>query len=328
MALSGVLFLALIVFSPQSISAQGETALSYREWIEGKFPTATTGLNPELARILANYYQGSFGGFKNYQEVESIRFEGVLRLPEQSVHFIAFKKKPDYCKVVISLPDDGHYVMAYDGKDAWQLVTSGTGDSSEPVEMPPAEALDFIRDSSFGGRLMYPTLPGKKVRLLKLEEGGDARYYNLEVTMPNGQQIEYLIDLAEFKERRQVVTSSINGDREVTIYSDIRKISGMAVPFMSILTVNGEFVHETRILRAETNLGVMPWMFERPSADYIPRSKLFMKNSLESLLRLSEERRATSDASIELPSFIPEIAFPDLNSEGMDSISENTISTP
>ncbi|MFB3133670.1 MAG: hypothetical protein ACE10K_14225, partial [Rhodothermales bacterium] len=34
-------------------------------------------------------------------EQQTLRFEGVLSMPQGALSFVAFKKKPDYCKVVL-----------------------------------------------------------------------------------------------------------------------------------------------------------------------------------------------------------------------------------
>ncbi|MGB0744963.1 MAG: hypothetical protein ACPGSB_10615, partial [Opitutales bacterium] len=65
-------------------------------------PFDTDGLDGKVAEILEKYYEQTFGGAENWETVQSVQFDGVLHLPQGETSFVAFKKKPDYCKVIIS----------------------------------------------------------------------------------------------------------------------------------------------------------------------------------------------------------------------------------
>jgi hypothetical protein len=172
--------------------------------------------------------------------------------------------------------------MAYDGTEAWQLNTmQGSGDhpdrhqpgsdwnASQPVAtMPGDEALNFIRDASTGGHLLYPLLEGKQLQILGTTTVDGERCYELKITLPDGQIVRSMLDMKDYSERRQVVINNVNGDEEVTTHSDFRQIDGIRVPFSSTLTIDGEQVHQVRLYSVETNVGVMPWMFSRPSRAY------------------------------------------------------------
>ncbi len=312
-----VLLVSMVAVGAEEGSSEESVELTYRDVIQRLDPMETEGLDPELARVLGSYYRDSFGGPENYAKVESMRFEGILRMPQGALHFVAFKKKPDYCKIVIEGAGGAHLVMAYDGFDAWQLVSA---ESPEPTEMPPGEALNFIRDASFGGRLMYPTLPGKTIEY-STNTVENRPCYDLKVTMPDGQQLHYVVDIAERKERQQILTNAVTGDTEVISQSDFRDIEGITVPFKSVMTSNGEFVNEVRLLSVEANLGVMPWMFSRPSGDYIPRAKspAVSSESLSTSISGTSPSPAvewTPSGSFEAPATV----FPDLSEEEIHSI--------
>lgn len=230
-------------------------------------PMALDGVEPRLAYVLRRYYENAFGGIENWQTIESVRFEGVLRLPQGQIEFIAFKKKPDHCKVVLYGGLGKRIVMAYDGTDAWQLNESQTG---LPVDMPAGEALNFIRDASTGGHLLYPTLPGKRIELLGTRRVGQETCNDLRVTLPDGQQVTYSIGVTSFSELRQQVVNAVTGDVEVTTHARTQQVGGLLVPMQSTMTVNGEFKYEVILRTADINVGVMPWMFARPSGVAVP----------------------------------------------------------
>ena len=140
--------------------------------------------------------------------------------------------------------------------------------------MPGDEALNFIRDASTGGHLLYPLLEGKQLQILGTTTVDGERCYELKITLPNGQIVRSMLDMKDYSERRQVVINNVNGDEEVTTHSDFRQIDGIRVPFSSTLTIDGEQVHQVRLHSAQTDLGVMPWMFSRSSGAYVPSARL------------------------------------------------------
>ena len=228
----------------------------------------TETLPPNVAYILERYYTKSFGGADNWATIQSVRLDGILHLPQGQVRFIAFKKKPNLCKVVILADGSPQMILAYDGEDAWQLRL---GDG--PVDMPESEALNFIRDAEIGGNLMYPQYPGKQIERLPGRTVEGASCVVLRVTRPDGQQVECALDLASYAERQAMVTNAQSGAIEVTTYSDFRRVDGLNLPFRSITMVGGVPIREVELLSVRTNTGTLPWMFRRSAAIYMPALK-------------------------------------------------------
>lgn len=218
------------------------------------------GIEPRLASILRRYYERSFGGESNWARIESFRFEGTLRMPQGTLGFRAFKKKPNLCRIVLNSPTGVQIIMSYDGQDAWQLNPLV---APEPVAMSAKEARNFIRDADTGSHLLFPTVPGKTIELLGTRRVGEILCYDLQVTLPNGQVVIYAIDIVEFKEQQQILENAVSGDTEVITHSRHRRIEGIMIPVASTMTIDDEFVHEVNIDRVQINRGVMPWMFER-----------------------------------------------------------------
>ena len=317
----------------QSISAESHFSVeeplpTYRESILNYEAMSLEGLDPRLSWILEDYYQAAFGGHENWLKIQSLRFEGVLRMPTRTLSFVAFKKKPDYFKIVLFAGNGGRLVMAYDGSDAWQLNTM---ESREPAPMPPIEALNFIRDAPMAGHLLYPNVPGKRIELLQRQFVDGHACQFLRVTLLSGLQVSYLIDLMDFVERQQVTVNSVSGATEVTTHGRISKIAGVAIPMESKTTVDGELLHKVQIQRVEANLGIMPWMFARPSGAYVPGklpdglAELSEDLSMEKSLDLESKRgalaiRVGDDLA---PGFFDATRFPDLDEAAKQSILEN-----
>lgn len=318
--------LAAICLLPWCALAQQSDEPTFREAIKRLSPMSTPdGLDPVVKRVLENYYKNSFGGDENWDKIQSVRFDGILRMPQGALSFVAFKKKPGYCKIVILGAGGARLVMAYDGFDAWQLITA---ESDEPTAMPPAEALNFIRDADIGGHLLYPALPGKTIELVDTRRVGEDLCHELQVTLPNGQKISYIIDAISFKERQLITVNAASGEREVVTHIADRTISGIVIPFHSKMTIDGEFVHEVRLSAARVNLGVMPWMFSRPSGAYIPGAGELLPPSsdsfeLEPAVEPESRAEPAPTPSLDRDASFGQPRFPELDAETTSSILED-----
>ncbi|MEM1222348.1 MAG: hypothetical protein AAGH40_06255 [Verrucomicrobiota bacterium] len=243
--------------------------LNYFEMVQYTEPMDTGGLERDLVSALNAYYEQACGGIAKWQKVQSLRLEGFLRLPHGDVQFIAFKKKPAYCKIVLKGAEGYLMVLSYDGEDAWQLVPS---QSNDPVSMPPAEAANFIRDAVFGSHLLYPSIAGKEIRYDGNEEIDGWICRNFSVLLPNGDRIQYSLGLGNSKLRRQAVYNHVSGLTETTVNHEFEDLEGISIPTRSTMLIDGSKIHEVMIYDLQFNLGVMPWMFSRPSGAFIPKA--------------------------------------------------------
>jgi hypothetical protein len=288
---------------------------AYRQAISGVEPTSTSGLRSDVARILRGYYQNAFGGSVNWSTIESIRFDGVIKQLGGSLRFVAFKKKPDYCKVVVQLPGGGRMVMAYDGEDAW---TMNTLVDTEPVDMDPKEARNFIRDATTGGHLLYPALKGKSLQYHGASLVDEHLCYEIEVTLPDGDSLTYFLDYTTFVERRLVTFNHVSGLEEIKTNTSFGEHQGLVLPLASRLESDGDLIHEIEVVRIQTDRGVMPWMFERPSGAFLPGELPDLKSNL--LSQNPDDEAKTS-------SFLKSTRFSDLEPEEVQSILED-LGTP
>ncbi len=320
-------FLICVLASLCGATSEASEPDTYRSAILGVDPMDAEGLNPQVSHILREYYRLSLGGSRGWEQVESLRFEGVLRVPQGVLHFVAFKKKPDYCKIVLFAGRE-RIVMSYDGTDAWQLNTM---ESTDPVSMPPLEALNFIRDAPTAGHLLYAALPGKQVELLGTRRVGEHTCYDLQVTLPDGQQVTYAIDPMDFVERQQIVENAVSGALEVTTHGELQVVKGVSIPMVSTMEADGVFTHEVRMRSVEVNVGAMPWMFSRPSGVYMPGRLPEGMAEADPQVNADLTGRSQWDAAVTLPetgsfgldapeSAFGETRFPDLDAKTKQSI--------
>ena len=111
----------------------------------------------------------------------------------------------------------------------------------------------------------------------------------------------------------------------------MKKVAGVTVALHSKMTVDGELIHEVQIQRVAANLGLMPWVFARPSGAYVPGQ---LPDGVEDQsLRLSMEESSNLQPKWGVPAicvgdstalgFFDATRFPDLDEAAKRSILEN-----
>ena len=225
----------------------------------------TEGLPNSVRSVLDQYYVASMGGEENWKQVQSLRFKGELETAEGIIFdFSAYMKKPNLCKAVISSKGlSFRYTLAFDGEDAWQS-TYDPSTGEQVSDMPEAEASNFKRDAWFGGQLLYPTLKGKEIEQGATYRKDGVPVVDLNVTSRLGSKLTYTIALDGFIEIARKHFNRVNGQIEVSEYSDFREVSGISIPFLTVLSSDGVVIQTIRTTTVEVNRGVASWMFDRP----------------------------------------------------------------
>jgi len=262
-----VVWCAALAGESSAVVSIGNENAADQDVLRGTKPMDVEGLDPKLADVLTKYYKWTFGGSEKWNQIQSVRFDGLLHLADGTARFTAFKKKPNYSKIVVYLGKRDRFVLSYDGEDAWQLNTTGAG--AEPSTMPADEAKNFIRDATMGGHLMYPQIEGKEISLLDVTKVEGRLCYQVEVKLPTGEQIISCLDVSDFSELSQTTVNAVNGLLEKTIFSDFRYLNRVRFPFASRMLSDGQTVHTVEMQRIRTNLGITPWMFKRASVAHM-----------------------------------------------------------
>lgn len=226
-------------------------------------PMDTEGLDPQLSRILKNYYRKTFTSLENWERLQSVTFEGILHLAAGPVPFTAHKKKPDWSKVVFRNPKGERIAMGYDGEKAWQ---SNFASSNRPLTpMPEAEAKNFIRDAPISGHLLDPLAEGKQIEFKGIIDVEERKCFEIEVTLADGQRIRSAIDILEYAERQQITINNVNGQEERFRYGDFRIVNGVRFPFSSTMESGGDVLHRVEMLEIRLNTGLIKSMFQPAS---------------------------------------------------------------
>ena len=90
---------------------------------------------------------------------------------------------------------------------------------------------------------------------------------------------------------------------------------------VSTMETDGEFTHEVRMRRVEVNVGVMPWMFSRPSGLYMPGRLPEGVPEVDEPLNTGAMVPAKGSFGLDEPaSAFDETRFPDLDAKTKQSI--------
>ena len=252
---------ALLWSSDGTIQPYRHSDLFTDEEVISSDPMEVKGLDPVMAHLLKAYYEKSFGGAENWEQVQSLFIRGqVVNSNGDNFEFINLRKKPDLNKLVVYVGKEHHIISCYNGVEAWQHQTF-EGDKAKPMLVNVA--VDFIRDSWFGGHLLYPMLPGKRIESAGFAMVEAEMCTLVKVTLPNGQYYTISLDSNRYQRAEETV-SAVDGSKRYSIQSDFQRLSGVILPFKSQLFQDDVLMQEIIIDSAVFNKGVMPWMFNRP----------------------------------------------------------------
>lgn len=225
----------------------------------------TSSLGQELKRILGEYYIDSYGGAETWAKLQSLQTIGEIFINNTEIPFIAYKKKPNLCKIIFNPMSEKRYLQAFDGHNAWEWNTHA---SDGPSLMNEKNARSFIASSGMGDELLFPQCSAKKIvftgsRLL--ENGQLVR--DIQVTLAGGVSITYSIGVRQSMLLEETQEYSSEGRIERMVYSDHRTIDGVQVAFRNDVYLNGKLSHSIRFRQVQFNTGLISWMFSIPSVD-------------------------------------------------------------
>lgn len=225
----------------------------------------TSSLDQELKRILGDYYLDSYGGSKTWAKLQSLQTIGEIFINNTKIPFIAYKKKPNLCKIIFNPMSEKRYLQAFDGHNAWEWNTHA---SDGPSLMTEKNARSFIASSGMGDELLFPQLSTKKIvftgsRLL--ENGQLVR--DIQVTLAGDVSITYSIDVRQSILLEETQNYSSEDRIERMVYSDHRTIDGVQVAFRNDVYLNEKLSHSIRFRQVQFNAGLISWMFTMPRVD-------------------------------------------------------------
>ena len=224
---------------------------------------------PPTADALVARYAKARGGRDRLVAVRSLKFTGhVTNLGIESP-FVLQIKRPDRVRTdmtVNTLP----MTQAYDGKTAW-IVMPLLG-SSDPEELPEAQARDLRNSSSIEGPLVDYRQKGNAVALLGKEEVEGKPAYKLKLTLKDGSVRTVFLDEKTGLEVKVVsMRQNEGGEVEVeTFYSDYQPTEGVLFPRTIENRIKGKPSSRMKIETVELNPPIDDATFRKPAPSPAP----------------------------------------------------------
>lgn len=219
-------------------------------------------VDPE-ARAIIQRMKRAQGGEPNLDRIVSIRLEGTILTNDEVYEFVQIKKRPNYQRLTLTR-HGAEVVFGYDGEEVWRRTRRTPID--QPKILDPGELPEFVRDSSFADHLFR-----NDTRIEFLGRTNELGYpcYRLRSTLPNGEQLEHLVDASSDVVVRLKTLNMPPEQTVVTIFSDYRRIEQLQIPFQFSTFRNGEIESEVTVSKVDLNIGVYDAFFQIPGKVYI-----------------------------------------------------------
>ena len=194
--------------------------------------TAIALAAPAAAQTAEQLIAKSFearGGLEKLKAVQSIRMTGGMSVGPEDLSMIVEMRRPDKIRVDTSGRGKAA-VQAYDGKTAWGILPTGTGQAQV---LPSELAKAIAEQADIDGPLVDYAAKGNRVELVGKESRVDGRSaFKLKVTRKDGTVAYYFLDARSYLPIRVEATRTVRGrpiEAEGTM-GDYREAGGFLWP--------------------------------------------------------------------------------------------------
>ena len=206
------------------------------------------------------------GGAEKLKSVKTIKSTATMAMMGMEIPTTMVQKRPGMSRIEFTAQGMTG-VVAYDGKQAWQIMPFMG--KKDPELMSADEAKEPEENSDIDGPLVDYKSKGHQVELLGKEkiEGTDA--YKLKVTLKNGDVQTVYIDADSFLQIKEVQKRTIRGTEQQTESSigDYKEVNGIMFPFAIESAVTGtDQKQKITISTVELNVPADDSLFKMPAA--------------------------------------------------------------
>lgn len=203
------------------------------------------------------------GGEARLGEIQTRRVVGTITLQDREARMEVLAKRPNLMLQEM-VAGEQRFITAFDGKQAWALNPM-LGDSPQPVEGPPADALK--QQAQFDGLLLSAHRRGDAIEVVGPEIVEGTPTWKLAIK--GADRVTHIfLDQKTGLERK--VSATIAGDAgEVlveSVISDYEPVNGLLVPRKVETRVGGQQEATVRIETVEFNVPIDDSRFQMRSA--------------------------------------------------------------
>ncbi|MEM7790394.1 MAG: hypothetical protein AAF546_03240 [Verrucomicrobiota bacterium] len=215
--------------------------------------------DPRIRKILDKHVE-ALGGWRNWNQVESIRLIGTIERGGQIIDFVIVKKRPNQIRATITMPIPGNeneevqIIRAHDGENAW-TATRLTGAAEIKKEKLDQEAASkLLQDAGVLPKLILfwktgaelsiretTKLDGEPVTIIEAKPRDDSSIYTFYISLNTYKTLQY----------RQEIEEGVSID---TIFDDYEEKQGVLIPRSVI--INTEQTGRSKMLIKSIEVGV------------------------------------------------------------------------
>jgi hypothetical protein len=222
-------------------------------------------LNPEklVAKFLQTIGQDKVTSIQTIKRVGNISFKNKMKVP-----FTSTEKQPDLFRFEFNW-QGSMVIYAGNEKNGWK-IDPRTG-SSDPEETPSVEIKQDISDyqdpyANWSNPFLKWKERDDKLEFIGTEDLKGIAVYNIRLTAKDNNYINFYMDTAKYiilKIEYSVKSGGRTFEAE-EVFSDIKSIDGILVPFRYEEFVNNQKAVTMTIEKYEFNTPVFDIMFRKP----------------------------------------------------------------
>jgi hypothetical protein len=224
-------------------------------------PAAPTTL-PTVEQVLARYV-GALGGQQVLSKLNSRVMKGTFEIPARQISGAAEldMQAPDHFYSLVSIPDGGDHILAFDGKAGWSV---------DPQiglrEVTGRELVELRRSSQFLYESRLRAL-FTEVRVVEKAMEEDRPVFVLEATPAEGPPEKFYFDAETgLLLRHDSIQSTPDGDVPIEHrYSNYISVDGVQVPTL-LLHRDPALEWQVRFTEIRHNVPIDPAKFSKPAA--------------------------------------------------------------
>lgn len=229
------------------------------------YPSGATE-DPKVRKILKAHID-ALGGWKNWNEIQSIRQTGTIERDGKTIHFCIIKKRPNKIRATVTVPTPGkenesvQLIRAHDGHTAWTAIRHPGEQMIRKTDLFGIEEKELLADASVLPKLVQLWDAGATIKIMEYPNN-----LNQHTTTIQATQTE-MSDVYIFKLNRRYLTTDYshqneNGSTTRTHLSHYKNVNGVTLPMRTLIeskeTGTSKMVTDTVIL----GVGIYPDYFE------------------------------------------------------------------
>jgi hypothetical protein len=173
------------------------------------------------------------GGAEALKALKSLRREGRIVIPgfNADIGVVDIRQRPGFARVELTFQGLTQ-VVAYDGKEAWQIDPFGGRKDPERLSPDSSQAKSSAIAADLDTPLVDYAKKGARAEYLGLEDVDGTPAHKLRLKLRNGDEATYFIDPDSFMIIRLIEKQVVRGaDNEIeTDFGEYEKVAGVYVP--------------------------------------------------------------------------------------------------